>query len=93
MSKNNHAVGVWQAAEQCSEQKIEIDPWPTVFMCAKNEGEAILGEYVEETESANIDIESQGIPVVTINGTVSELAVTNLIEALCEQFVRFYINL
>lgn len=80
-------MGVWRAAEQCSEQNIEVDPWPTVFMCAKNEGESILGEFVEETQSAGIDITHQNIPVVTINGNVSEEAVTNLIEALCQQFV------
>jgi hypothetical protein len=87
MSKNKNAVGVQTAAEQCAEQYIEVDPWPTIHACFLNEGTAILEEYVEETQSSGINITAQNIPVVTINGNVSESAVNDLIAALCQNFV------
>jgi hypothetical protein len=90
MSKNKDAVGVWTAAERCSEQYIEIDPWPTIFGCMINGGgTAILEEYIEETQSSGINITAHNIPVVTINGNVSESAVNDLIAAVCEVFVSF----
>jgi hypothetical protein len=91
MSKNKNAVGVWTAAEQCSEQYIEVDPWPTIHGCILNgEGTAILQEYIEETQSSGINITAQNIPVVTINGNVSESAVNDLIAAICQYFVSIY---
>ena len=88
MSKNKHAVGVWTAAEQCSEQNIEVDPWPTIYVCSKDEGKGIFANYIELTESAGIDIHNnKTVPIVKINGNVSEDAVNNLIDTLCQQFV------
>ncbi len=88
MSKNKNAVGIYAAAEQCSEQYIEVDPWPTIYGCMLDgEGTAILEEYIEETQSSGINITAQNIPVVTINGNVSESAVNDLIAAVCENFV------
>jgi hypothetical protein len=88
MSKNIHAVGVWTAAEQCAEKNIEIDPWPTIAICARDEGKAIFDEYIQETESAGLDIHNnKTVPIVKINGNVSEDAVNDLIQTLCDQFV------
>jgi hypothetical protein len=50
-------------------------------------GTAILGEYIEETQSSGINFTAHNIPVVTINGIVSESAVNDLIAAVCENFV------
>ena len=88
MSKNKDAVGIWDAAERCSQQYIEVDPWPTIHGCVV-EGLAnnILEEYIEETQSSGINITAHNIPVVTINGIVSESAVNDLIAAICENFV------
>jgi hypothetical protein len=91
MSKNKDAVGVWTAAERCSEQYIEVDPWPTIFGCmTSGGGNAILEEYIEETQSSGINITAHNIPVVTINGNVSESAVNDLIAAVCENFVSIF---
>jgi hypothetical protein len=88
MSKNKDSVGVWIAAERCSEQYIEVDPWPTIHACMlEGDGNSILQEYIEETQSSGINITGQNIPVVTINGNVSESAVNNLIAAVCDNFV------
>jgi hypothetical protein len=87
MSKNKNAVGVWAAAEQCSEQYIEVDPWPTIHGCFYEDGDALLLEYIQETQSSGINITAQNIPVVTINGNVSESAVNDLIAAICQNFV------
>jgi hypothetical protein len=88
MSKNKDAVGVWRAAERCSQQYIEVDPWPTILGCiVSGDGTAILDEYIEETQSSGINITAHNIPVVTINGNVSESAVNDLIAAICENFV------
>ena len=91
MSKNKNAVGVWEAAEQCAEQYIEVDPWFTIHACmADGTGTAILEEYVEETQSSGINITAQNIPVVTINGNVSLDAVQDLTAAICVNFVSFH---
>jgi hypothetical protein len=91
MSKNKDAVGVWTAAERCSEQYIEVDPWPTIHGCILDgEGNAILEEYIQETQSSGINITAHNIPVVTINGNVSESAVNDLIAAVCENFVSIF---
>jgi hypothetical protein len=88
MSKNKNAVGVWTAAEQCSQQYIEVDPWPTIHGCIlEGEGTAILEEYIEETQSSGINLTAHNIPVVTINGIVSEPAVEDMIAAICQNFV------
>ena len=87
-AKNKHAVGIWDAAEQCSEQTIETDPWPTILMCSKDEGKGIFTENIEETQS-NIHESDRIFPLVTINGNISRDAVNDLIEALCQQFVSF----
>jgi hypothetical protein len=88
MSKNKNAVGVWDAAEQCSQQYIEVDPWPTIHGCVvEGEGNAIFDEYIEETQSSGINITAQNIPVVTIDGNVSTDAVQDFIAAICQHFV------
>jgi hypothetical protein len=88
MSKNEVEVGVWIAAKRCSEQYIEVNPWPTIHGCIlEGAGTAILQEHIEETQSSGINIIVQNIPVVTINGNVSESAVKDLIAAICENFV------
>ena len=88
MYKNKDSVGVWIAAERCSQQHIEVDPWPTIHACIlEGDGNSILQEYIEETQSFGINITAQNIPVVTINGNVSESAVNNLMAAVCDNFV------
>jgi len=90
MSKNKNAVGADQAAEQCAQQYIEVDPWFTIHACAVGgDGNAIFDEYIEETQSAGINISAQNIPVVTIQGYVNTSATEDFIKTICEHFVSF----
>ena len=67
--KNKRMLNVMDAAELCSEQYIEADAWFTIHGCyVDGTAEAILGEYIEETQSIIVNVTQHAIPIVLING-------------------------
>ena len=86
IARNKNGVGIWETAEQCSEETIEVDPWPTINVCARDEGEDIFEDFIQITQST-IRESDRNFPVVTINGNISLNAINDLIGALCQQFV------
>lgn len=65
----------------------EIDAWETIIGCFRDgTGVGILGEYIEETDSLVDHVSNRTVPIVLVNGNVTEIS--ELRTAICSNYVR-----
>jgi hypothetical protein len=78
----------WQnvplVTEECANQYLNPDPWPTIDECARMEGDDLLNKLADRVAILNPKLSH--VPWILVNGIHNLDAEDNLIQEICDTY-------
>jgi hypothetical protein len=73
-----------QVTEECANQNLKLNPWPTIDECAQIEGDDLLNKLANRVALLNPKLSH--VPWILMNGVHNLDAEDNLIQEICDTY-------